>query len=67
MNGLVAVACINKLVVLRGSEPVAHLPLSYDATCVAITRNKNLIAVGGQVNFTLFFVQKTLRLILEHV
>ncbi len=49
MNGLVVVACINKLVVLRGADPVANLSLSYDATCVAITRNKNFIAVGGQV------------------
>jgi hypothetical protein len=55
LNGLVAVACINKLVVLRGSEPVASLSLAYDATCVAITRNKNFISVGGKVCFLFLF------------
>ncbi len=48
-NGVAAVACINKLLVLKSGSVVASLSFDYDTSSVTITRNGSLVAVGGKV------------------
>ena len=56
-NGVIVVACISKLVLVRNKDVVASINLSYEATSVSISRNRNQVAVGGKVivlNFNWF-------------
>jgi WD repeat-containing protein 1 (actin-interacting protein 1) len=49
-KGVVAIACVNKLLLVRAKEIIGSLPLSYEATCVSIGKQRNHVAVGGKDN-----------------
>ena len=46
LNGLIVVACINQLVLIKNKSISSKISLDYEATCVSIS--DNMIAVGGK-------------------
>lgn len=49
-NGLVVVACINKILLVANKKISAFLPVSYETTSVSVSRRRRTIAVGGKDN-----------------